>query len=90
MSSHKKSAAVVTSDPELARWCQVLEQGKTVAEVVPPGWKTIRQLAQARGRGDCSTMIRIHRLMDEGKVERKNFTVQLRVHTRPVPHYRLL
>jgi hypothetical protein len=85
----KKAAAVVTPDAELARWCKVLEQGKTVAEVVPPGWKTIRQLAEARGRGDCSTLQIIHRLMDENKVERRNFTVKLRVHTRPVPHYRL-
>lgn len=77
-------------DKELALWCDVLQAGKTIAEPVPPEWKTVRELAEARGRGDCSTMQIIQRLLDSGRAEMKNFTVKLKVHTRPVRHYRLI
>ena len=89
MSRHKKSAKVVTPDPELEKWCAVLSAGSAVSEVVPPGWFTIRQLAQARGRSDCATSIVIYKLVESGRAERKEFTIKLAKHTRPVPHYRL-
>ena len=87
--SHKKSAKIVTPDPELERWCAVLSAGSAVAEIVPPGWFTIQQLARARGRSDCSTSIVIKQLIESGRAERKVFTVKLAQHTRPVAHYRL-
>ena len=90
MSRHKKSAKIVTPDPDLARWCEVLEAGSAVAEVVPPGWYTIRQLAEARNRSDCATSVIIYKLLETGRAERKVFTIRLARHTRPVPHYRLL
>ena len=90
MSRHKKSAKVVTPDPELEKWCAVLSAGSAVAEVVPPGWFTIRQLAQARGRSDCATSIIIYKLVEAGRAEKQAFTIKLAKHTRPVPHYRLL
>ena len=90
MSRHKKSASVVTADPDLAKWCAVLEAGSAVAEVVPQGWYTIRQLAQARGRSDCATSTVIAKLVEAGRAEKKTFAIRLAQQTRPVPHYRLL
>jgi hypothetical protein len=87
--SHKKSAAIVTPDPDLEKWCAVLSAGSAVAEVVPAGWFTVRQLAQARGRSDCATSLVIAKLVEANRAERKVFTIKLAQHTRPVPHYRL-
>lgn len=88
--SHKKSAAIVTPDPDLAKWCAVLEAGSAVAEAVPQGWYTIRQLAQARGRSDCATSTIIAKLVEAGRAEKQTFAIKLAKHIRPVPHYRLL
>ena len=90
MSRNKKSAAIVTPDPDLAKWCAVLEAGSAVAEVVPQGWYTIRQLAQARGRSDCATSTVIAKLVEAGRAEKKTFAIKLAQQIRPVPHYRLL
>jgi hypothetical protein len=78
-----------TPDSDLEQWCAILGAGSAVAEVVPPGWYTVRQLAEARGRSDCATSIVIAKLVASGRAERKVFTVKLAKHTRPVPHYRL-
>ena len=88
--SYKSSGKVVTKpDPDLEKWCAVLSAGSAVAEVVPPGWFTVQQLARARGRSDCATSIVIAKLVSSGRAERKVFTVKLAKHTRPVPHYKL-
>jgi hypothetical protein len=79
-----------SSDSDLEKWCAVLSAGSAVAEVVPAGWFTVRQLAEARGRSDCATSIVIAKLVASGRAERKVFTVKLAAQTRPVPHYRLL
>ena len=82
-------AFISKADPDLEKWCAVLSAGSAVAEVVPPRWFTVRQLAQARGRSDCATSIVIAKLVASGRAERKVFTIKLARHTRPVPHYRL-
>lgn len=88
--SYKSSGKVVTKpDPDLEKWCAVLSAGSAVAEVVPPGWFTVQQLARARGRSDCATSLVISKLVTSGRAERKVFTIKLAKHTRPVPHYRL-
>ena len=88
--SHKKSPKIVTPDPDLAKWCEVLSAGSAVAEVVPPGWFTIRQLATARGRSDCATSAVIAKLVESGRAEKQTFAIRLAQQIRPVPHYRLL
>jgi hypothetical protein len=76
-------------DSDLEKWCAILGAGSAVAEVVPAGWFTVRQLAQARGRSDCATSLVIAKLVEANRAERKVFTIKLAQHTRPVPHYRL-
>ena len=76
-------------DPDMARWCEALAAGTAVAEAVPAGWFTCKQLSKARGRSECSTSTSLMRMVEAGLAERKMFTIRLNTQTRPVPHYRL-
>jgi hypothetical protein len=76
-------------DKQLLAFCQTLSQPATPVEEVPEGWYTMKQLAKARGRSECVTGEQLRRLMDQGRCEKKNFTIQLAERVRPVPHYRL-
>lgn len=80
---------VAAPDLDLARWCEALAVGTAVAEVVPAGWFTCKQLSKARGRSECSTSTSLMRMVESGLAERKMFTIRLNTQTRPVPHYRL-
>ena len=85
----KSQSVTPKPDAELAKWCEMLSSPSVTAEEVPKGWFTVAQLAQKWGKAECTTGERIRRLFNEGKVERKNFTVQLEQRVRPVPHYKL-
>jgi hypothetical protein len=76
-------------DLTAAAWCAVLSQSSVVPEVVPPGWFTVRQLATKWGRSECTTGDRVKRLYRDGKIERKDFIIQLQELVRRTPHYRL-
>ena len=89
MSRHKKSAAIVTPDADLALWCAQLATVGALPEAVPPGWFTVKQIAKAEGRSECVTSEKIKKLMDRGGAERKEFTIRLAQKVRPVPHYKL-
>ena len=89
MSRYKKSATVVTPDPDLARWCAVLSAPSVAPETVPPGWFTVAQLAEKLDRSICNTSERVRRMVAAGKAEKKMFRIQLAEKVRPVPHYRL-
>jgi hypothetical protein len=89
MSRHKKSAEVVTPDPELARWCRDLASYTGVTDVVPPNWYTSVQIAKAYGRSVVTLSKHLKAQLESGKAERKNFRIQCDKTVRPVPHYRL-
>jgi predicted transcriptional regulator len=76
-------------DKQLLAFCQILSQPSTPVEEVPEGWYTTKEIAKARGRSECVTSEHLRRLMDQGRCEKKNFTIQLAERVRPVPHYRL-
>ena len=80
---------ISTPDTDLAAWCAVLSASTVVPETVPPGWFTVRQLATQWGRSECTTGDRVKRLYRDGKIERKDFIVQLQEVVRRTPHYRL-
>lgn len=89
MSRHKKSAAIVAPDADLALWCAQLATVGAAPDVVPPGWFTVKQIAKAEGRSECVTSEKIKQLVQRGQAERKAFTIRLAQKVRPVPHYRL-
>ena len=76
-------------DADLAAWCAMLSASSITPEVGPPGWFTVAQLAAQGGRSECTTGERVKRLLRDGKVERKDFIVQLQQVVRRTPHYRL-
>jgi hypothetical protein len=90
LSTAKDGGKLPTSpDPDLARWCEALAAGTVVAEVVPPGWFTCKELSKARGRSECSTSTSLARMVEAGLAEKRSYTIKLAAQTRPVPHYRL-
>ena len=76
-------------DADLAAWCAMLSQSSIAPETVPPGWFTVAQLSSKWGRSVCTTGERVKRLYRDGKVERKDFIIQLDQVVRRTPHYRL-
>ena len=89
MSRHKKSAAIVTPDADLARWCAQLATVGAAPQVVPPGWFTVKEIGRAQGKSECVTSENIKKLVKRGGAERKMFSIRLAQKVRPVPHYRL-
>ena len=87
--SHKKSAKVVTPDPDLAEWCAALAAITTPTDVVPPGWETTRQIAAKTKVPVPTLQQKLKRLVAAGQAEQKMFCIRLAKNTRPVPHYRL-
>ena len=89
MSRHKKSAKIVTPDPDLAQWCAALAAIATPVDIVPPGWQTIQQIASKTKVPVPTLQQKLNRLVASGQAERKMFRIRLARNTRPVPHYRL-
>ena len=87
--SHKKSAKIVTPDPDLAQWCAALAAITTPIDIVPLGWQTTQQIAAKTKVPVPTLQQKLKRLVASGKAERKMFCVRLAKNTRPVPHYRL-
>ena len=87
--SHKKSAKIVTPDPDLAQWCAALAQITTPVDVVPPGWQTIQQISDKTKVPIPTLQQKLKRLVAAGQAEQKMFRIRLARNTRPVPHYRL-
>ena len=87
--SHKKSAKIVTPDPDLAQWCAALAAITTPIDIVPLGWQTTQQIAAKTKVPVPTLQQKLKRLVASGKAERKMFCVRLAKNTRPVPPSRL-
>ena len=87
--SHKKSAKVVTPDPDLAQWCAALAAITTPVDIVPLGWETTQQIAAKTKVPVATLQQKLKRLVAAGQAEQKMFCIRLAKNTRPVPHYRL-
>ena len=76
-------------DKDLARWCAVLAELNAPTDIVPPGWRTLGDLAKQIGATVPTLQRKMRWLIKEGKAERRSFRIQLAKNVRPVPHYRL-
>ena len=76
-------------DAELAEWCEMLAMPSVTAEPVPKGWFTVVQLAAKWGKSECTTGERVRRLLNNGKVDRQDFVIQLNQVVRRTPHYKI-
>ena len=77
------------ADAELAKFCRVLAEPSVVAEVVPPGWFNVRELAKQSNRERCTISKRMVDMVAAGKAETAKFRIQTARGIYPVPHYRL-
>jgi hypothetical protein len=79
----------IKADPELKKWCELLQKNIAPVDVVPSGWHTVSEIAAESGKAVVTTSERIRRYVKDGLAERKDFRIQLEQRVRPVPHYRL-
>lgn len=77
-------------ESSLSEFCKELGKSMVPVDEVPAGWFTVSQLADQIGKSICITSEKVRKMMKNGLVERKDFTIQLEQRARPVPHYRLL
>ena len=80
---------MTTPDPDLARWCAALTSPQ-VADKVPPGWHTTRELCAMLGKSDTTVSEQLRKAVAAGKCERREFRIAAANTVRGVPHYRLL
>ena len=85
--SHKKSAAKVTPDADLAAWCSALVPN--AVDKVPPGWLTALDLAAKIGKSRDTVSNQLTRAVRDGRAEVRKFRVLTPRGAYPVPHYRL-
>jgi hypothetical protein len=74
----------------LSAFCRLLEKPNVTADVVPPGWFTVSELATKSGKAPVTVSQRIRGMVKNGEAERRDFAVQLEQVVRKTPHYRLL
>jgi hypothetical protein len=58
-------------------------------EIVPPGWKTIFQLADEHKTSQTTIRTKVGELIAAGKCERRKFRVDRNGHIHALYHYRL-
>jgi hypothetical protein len=80
----------VKTDTDLAAWCEALASvAPSSLEVVPPGWKTIFELADEHKTSQTTLRTKLTGLIASGKCERRKFRVDRNGHAHSLYHYRL-
>ena len=85
-----KKGKVTAEMLEESAWAAALAAVATPTDVVPPGWRTARQIAAQTKTAVPTLQTKLKHLCNSGKAEQKLFRIKLARNTRPVPHYRLL
>jgi predicted transcriptional regulator len=85
----KSKHSTTTPDPDLAKWCAALSF-TDVCDVVPPGWKTLAEIAIMLGRNRSTAQRQVTAAIAAGRFECQKFRVKVGQRSSyPVPHYRL-
>jgi hypothetical protein len=72
-------------------WLAVLsEAGKKVADIVPPGFKTVDQIAQETGKSVTMTRLYVREALKQKLVEETKLKVEAGGKLYPTFHYRIL
>jgi hypothetical protein len=72
-------------------WLGILSSaGKKVPDEVPPGFKTVAQIAKETGKSNCQTNKTLREAVKLGLVERRKFVITTGYKLYPVPHFRIL
>jgi predicted transcriptional regulator len=71
-------------------WLKVLASaGKRVADEVPPGFKTVAQIAKETGKSNSQTNKHLREAVKLGLVETRKFNVPAGEKLYPTPHFRI-
>jgi hypothetical protein len=87
----RKKVAIVNPDNDLAAWCKALAEAKGghMPDVVPPGWRSGIELAKELKISPQTMAQKLHRLVAQGKAEKKVFRVMTGRMAFKVNHFRL-
>lgn len=89
MATRKRTTQGLDSAP-LNDWAAAIASHMASrADVVPPGWKSVAQIADELGRSISHTSKCIRGMIASGGAEVRTFTVQVGDACRRVPHYRV-
>ena len=86
--SHKKSAKLVTPDPDLAGWCAALAT-QAATDEVPAGWLRMSEIATLLGKSESHMAKLIRKAADDGRCETAMFRVVCGQRVLALRHYRL-
>jgi hypothetical protein len=71
-------------------WLAILSSaGKRVADEVPPGFKTVAEIANETGKSTSQTTKHLREALKLGLVETRKFNVPAGEKLYPVPHFRI-
>ena len=82
------SKKLTAEDIVASAWAAVLTT-QQAPDRVPPGWLTIKQIAEKTGKASSTIGAQVCRAVAEGRCERKDFRIRTGSMVRPVPHYKL-
>ena len=83
-----KTKHLTAEQLEASAWSAALLT-RAVADKVPPGWLTARELAAKLGKGESTISHQLCLAVREGRAERQQFRIVSGQVLRPVPHYKL-
>jgi len=83
-----KRAKLTAEQIEASAWAAALAS-PIVADKVPPGWFTSRELCKRLGKSDTRMGELLRAALERGTCERQSFRIAYNGGTRQVPHYRL-
>jgi len=83
-----KKAKLTAEQIEASAWAAGLAAPVAIDEV-PPGWLTVKQVANKLKKAHSTTGYLVARAVAEGRAEKQSFRITSGQVTRPVPHYRL-
>lgn len=88
MSRYKSAAKIVTTDPQLAAWCSIIENNFVQSDVVEDGYLTSAQLAHKLGKSHSTMRGHLSLCETRGTIKVKMFRIKTTSGTRLVKHYK--
>ena len=73
---------------EAKQWAKMLSAPQPIADVVPDGWRTAKEIAAEIRRSQSYASKMLNRLVSEGKLQRRKFRILTGSKMYPVDHYK--
>ena len=73
---------------EAQQWAKMLSAPQPIADVVPDGWRTAKEIAGEICRSQSYASKMLNRLVEEGKLQRRKVRIPTGTKMYPVDHYK--